>query len=113
MAFYLVRARPRAERMGELARRLAEGEFLALRPFGRALTTALERARLDPATGDAVWEEEDYCSPPLAMEREAVLDRYFDHLRVEPVARGEGWARVAHLPGLWEGRGPVSPKPGR
>jgi hypothetical protein len=25
-----------------------------------------------------MWIEEDYCSPPLAMERKVVLDRYFD-----------------------------------
>ncbi|MCL6500185.1 MAG: hypothetical protein QN188_08820 [Armatimonadota bacterium] len=104
MAYYLVRARPREGRMAELARRLSAGEFLRMRPFGRALTKALEGAKLDPATGEAVWEEEDYCSPPLAMEREAVLDHYFDGLKVEPVRRGEGWTRVAHLPGLWEVR---------
>jgi hypothetical protein len=104
VAYYLVRARPRKEPIVELARRLSAGEFLPMRPFGRALTKALEGANRDPATGEAVWEEEDYCSPPLAMERDAVLDRYFDGLKVEPVDRGEGWARVAHLPGLWEVR---------
>ena len=36
--------------------------------------------------------------PPLAMERAAVLDRYFDEITVERVARDEGWARVATLP---------------
>lgn len=102
MAYYLVRARPRRDRMSDLQRRLAAGEFLPMRPFGRALSTALEGARLDPATGEAVWEEEDYCTPPLAMEREAVLDRYFEDLRVEAVRRGEGWEQVAHLPSLWE-----------
>ncbi|MER3455670.1 MAG: hypothetical protein C4303_03135 [candidate division GAL15 bacterium] len=101
MAYYLVRAKPRRDLLGELHRRLAGGEFLGLQPFGRALTTALLGARLDPATGEAVWVEEDSCSPPLAMEREAVVDRYFDQLRTEPVARGAGWARIAHLPGLW------------
>ena len=56
----------------------------------------------DPATGEAVWEEEDYCTPPLAMERAAVLDRYFLDLRVERVEEGEGFRRIAHLPSLWE-----------
>ncbi len=102
MAYYLVRARPRRDRLAELSGRLSRGEFLALEPFGRALTAALKGARLDPESGEAVWEEEDYCSPPLAMEREAVLDRYFEDLRVEPVRRGEGWAQVAHLPRLWD-----------
>jgi hypothetical protein len=26
--------------------------------------------------------EEDYCSPPLAMERESVLDQYFNDIEV-------------------------------
>ncbi len=101
MAYYLVRARPRADRMDELRRRLAGGEFATFRPFGHALTRALKGARLDPATGEAVWEEEDYCSPPLAMEREAVLDRYFQDLQVQPVQEGEGWAAISHLPPFW------------
>ncbi|WP_376788771.1 hypothetical protein [Thermoflexus sp.] len=57
MAFYLVRARLWMER----------GEFRRLRPFGLALTASLENARWDPETDEAVWEEEDYCSPPLAI----------------------------------------------
>lgn len=38
------------------------------------MTRALERARFDLDTGEAVWVEEDYRSPPLAMERAEVLD---------------------------------------
>src|ERR687885_119246 len=76
MTQYLVRAVPLAERLPELARRLRAGEFRQMRPFGRALTESLEDARVAP-DGRAVWEEEDYCSPPLAQERAAVLDAYF------------------------------------
>ncbi|MDR5695974.1 MAG: hypothetical protein QN198_06890 [Armatimonadota bacterium] len=101
MAYYLVRARLNPALANELRLRLERREFHAMRPFGRALTKSLEDARIDPASGEAVWEEEDYCSPPLAMERAAVLDRYFDDLRVERVREGEGWARIAHLPSLW------------
>ncbi|GBD08329.1 hypothetical protein HRbin22_00563 [Candidatus Thermoflexus japonica] len=101
MAFYLVRARLRVERAAELRARLERGEFRTLRPFGPALTASLENARWDPGAGEAVWEEEDYCSPPLAMERAAVLDHYFDALRVERVPQGEGWRRIADLPSLW------------
>jgi hypothetical protein len=50
--------------------------------------------------GLAVWEGEDYCSPPLAQERAAVLDEYFDRIEVERVEPGEGWARSARLPRL-------------
>ncbi len=100
MVFYLVRARPRAESLDQLRRALAEDAFIDLQPFGRALTKGLlgARAALD---GRAAWEEEDYCSPPLAQERSAVLDRYFDDLDVEIVDEGEGWQRIAHLPRLF------------
>lgn len=101
MAYYLVHARLKEELAGELRGELDRGAFRDLRPFGRAVTAGLEGARRDPASGDVLWEEEDYCSPPLAMERAAVLDRYFEGIRVEAVRRGEGWERVRELPPLW------------
>ena len=99
MAYYLVRAKPRAARLQELEERLRAQAFVELEPFGLALTQGLRNARIE-ATG-AVWEEEDYCSPPLAEERAAVLDAYFDDLTVEPVAKGAGWRRIAALPRLF------------
>ncbi len=102
MAYYLVRAQPKSARLEELQARLRQGEFRTMRPFGQALTKSLEGARWDADAGEAVWEEEDYCSPPLAMERAAVLDHYFENLRVERVAEGEGWGQIASLPSLWE-----------
>ena len=101
MSHYLVRARPKPALVGELHRRLRGGEFLPLHPFGHSLTVGLEGARADATSGHAVWEEEDYCSPPLAMERDAVLDRYFDGLEVERVQKGGGWRQIEHLPSLW------------
>jgi len=106
MAFYLVRARLRPERLDELQDQLARRAFEGLRPFGRSLTEGLMGARLDPSTGEAVWEEEDYCSPPLRMEREAVLDRYCAEISVERVSEGQGWAQIASLSPLWELRAP-------
>jgi hypothetical protein len=100
MAHYLVSATPRAELVGELETRLAYDEFVLLRPFGSALSSSLRNARRR-ADGVAVWEEEDYCRPPLAQEREAVLDRYFDELHTERVERGEGWEKLADLPPLF------------
>jgi hypothetical protein len=99
MAHYLVRARPRAARLKELEDRLRAQAFVDLEPFGRALTKGLRDARVDVA--GAVWEEEDYCSPPLAEERAAVLDAYFDELTVEPVAEGRGWQQIGALPPLF------------
>lgn len=101
MAYYLVRADPRVDRLSELHDRLSNGEFESLRPFGPALTVALRGARYDADTGDAVWEEEDYCRPPLAQERTAVLDDYFDAIRTEQVRQGDGWKQIEGLPSLW------------
>ncbi len=99
MAHYLVRARIKPDLQPELAERLAADAFVDLQPFGRALTRGLRHARVEPA--GAVWEEEDYCAPPLAEERTAVLDAYFEAITVEPVARGEGWQRIEALPRLF------------
>lgn len=100
MAYYLVRARPHRELLAELRQRLDSGEIRALRPFGSALHGGLDEARLED-DGWVIWEEEDYCRPPLAMERASVLDRYFTDLSVEPVQAGQGWARIADRPRLW------------
>ena len=100
MAHYLVSATPRRDRLGEMEARLARDEFVSLRPFGPSLTKSLRNARYR-SDGEAVWEEEDYCRPPLAEERAAVLDRYFDELKVEPVSLGAGWRRIDDLPRLF------------
>ncbi|MGH2982821.1 MAG: hypothetical protein ACRDK5_00980 [Solirubrobacterales bacterium] len=99
MAHYLVRARPKNEELPRLHEELERDAFIRMRPFGRALSRGLNGARrLDDST--AVWEEEDYCSPPLAQERAAVLDDYFEVEEVEP---GEGWERIETLPSLFPG----------
>ncbi|MEX1060809.1 MAG: hypothetical protein WED13_07280 [Methyloceanibacter sp.] len=100
MAFYLVSAVPKQSLMEELSDRLGRDEFISMKPFGRSLTHALRNARIRK-DGVAVWEEEDYCSPPLAQERQAVLDGYFGDLRVEPVSEGDGWEKIAALPRLF------------
>lgn len=104
MAFRFVRAQPKRDRISELRERLDSGDIEQLEPFGEAMTNALENARFDPETGDAVWVEEDYCTPPLAMERAEVLDDYFDALTVvdEHVDEAAGWERIDDLPGLWD-----------
>lgn len=102
MAFYLVSAVPKPGLLEELRRRLVRAEFLALRPFGPALSASLQQARFRQ-DGVAVWEEEDYCDPPLAAERAAVLDRYFLDFRVEPVIEGDGWRSVMVHPLLFPG----------
>ena len=64
---------------GLRAVQLRENAFARLRPFGGAITLSLRNARLRE-DGAAAWEEEDYCIPPLAQERSAVLDAFFGDL---------------------------------
>lgn len=71
-----------------------------MQPFGRSLEYSLRNARIREGGGDAVWEE-DYCSPPLAQEREAVLDNYFERIETRKVEQGEGWKQVSKLPSMW------------
>ena len=101
MAFYLVKAKPQGELLTVLRARLDSGEIRQMRPFGSALQYGLENARILKG-GLAIWEEEDYCRPPLAQERAAVLDTYFTELQVELVERGDGWKKINDLPKLWE-----------
>jgi hypothetical protein len=98
MAYYLVRAKA-VDGLEELRSRLESGEIGAMQPFGSALLYSLQNARVDNEW--IVWEEEDYCRPPLAMEREAVLDTYFTDLSVERVELNDGWEKIDHLPPLW------------
>ena len=100
MAHYLVEAAAKEERLPELAERLEKDEFLSMRPFGVSVTFSLRGARRRP-DGGVVWEEEDYCSPPLAQERAAVLDEYFQDLRVTSVQKNEGWDQISDLPPLF------------
>ena len=97
MAYYLVRANLSEQNVPVLRTKLAQEQFLGLRPFGRGLTKGLLGMRR-LADGRVAWEEEDYCTPPLRMEREAVLDAYFSDLQVERVEEGEGWVQLSELP---------------
>lgn len=101
MAFYIVKAKPVEDRLDELRKWLDSGDISEMEPFGGTLQHSLENARV-LKDGRAVWEEEDYCHPPLDMERKAVLDKHFTDIQVEAVERGEGWQRIQKLPFLWK-----------
>ena len=101
MAYYLVQAKPVDELLSELRQRLDRGEVRVMRPFGQALQYSLENARMQE-NGHAIWEEEDYCSPPLAQERAAILGKYFEELNVERVEKNKGWKQIQSLPGMWK-----------
>ena len=104
MALYIVKARPRRELLENLQKELTSGKILKMRPFGRALQYSLENARIDDNENldYAIWIEEDYCSPPLAMERESVLDQYFNDIEVSRIeSEEEGWDSIKDKPRLW------------
>src|SRR5215204_344417 len=101
MALYVVKARPKNDLSG-LRKELDSGKISRLRPFGKTLQYGLDNAKIDPNDGYALWIEEDYCNPPLAMERESVLDTYFDDITVQLItSEKEGLDRIAKIPGLW------------
>ena len=100
MTFYLVKAKPKSN-IDQLRQYMDKGMIYTLIPFGKSLQFSLENARIDES-GNALWIEEDYCSPPLAMEREAVLDQYFDDIQVQVVSSEEQeWDRIKSKQTLW------------
>ena len=101
MAHYLVTARPVTSKLNELRSWLDSGEIRSMKPFGQALHKGLSQARWQ-RDGVAIWEEEDYCTPPLAQERRAVLDGYFTELNVEKVEKDAGWKKINTLPRIWD-----------
>ncbi len=107
MTIYLVRARPKGQ-LSELREELDSSKIFTMMPFGKSLQHSLENARIDGNNPEYVlWIEEDYCSPPLAMERESVLDRYFDDISVERVdSEPEGWNKINDNHRLW----PINPQ---
>lgn len=102
MLYYLVQAKPIEELLPELRRRLDSGEIHVMHPFGPVLHYSLEHARLQE-NGIAIWEEQDYCWPPLVRERAAVLNTYFKEFTAELVDPTEGWKRIESIPRLWRG----------
>jgi hypothetical protein len=101
MALYIVRAKLKENLMAGLRKEINSGNISKLRPFGEELQHGLENARI--YAGYAYWVEEDYCSPPLAMERKSVLDHYFDDITVERIeSEKEGWNRIKDRPMLWK-----------
>jgi hypothetical protein len=102
MLYYLVQARPIEDLLPELRQRLDSGEIHVMHPFGPVLHYSLDHARLQE-NGIAIWEEEDYCWPPLVRERAAILNTYFKEFSAELVDPTEGWKRIESIPRLWQG----------
>lgn len=96
MAYYFVRAKV-TDKEG-LRAKVESGEIPSMRPFGGEVQACMKNARVD-TDGWVVWEEQCFCSPPLKQER-AVLDLYFTDLTTKSINKGNGWARIEHLPRL-------------
>lgn len=109
MAYYKIVAKPKEDRIQELHKKLEAGTFRSLRPFGNTLTESLLKARFDVENNRAVWEEEDYCTPPLDQERRAVLDHYFEDIKFQAVDQNTGWESIRDFPSLWKEKGVVKP----
>jgi hypothetical protein len=101
MTSYLVRAKPKND-LFELRKELESGKISRLRPFGESLYHGQQNARFDNSSNYVMWLEQDYCSPPLAMERESVLERYFEDIIVERVSSQKvGWKSLDDMPMVW------------
>ena len=99
----MVKAKPRKDLLENLHNDLSSDKIIKMKPFGRSLQYSLKNARIDDENPDyALWIEEDYCSPPLAMERESVLDQYFDDIAVSRIeSEEEGWNSIKDKPSVW------------
>jgi hypothetical protein len=93
MALYLVRANPK-QNLHNLQKELESVSIAKLERFGETLSYGLSNTKKD-VDGNMICSEEDYCSPPLAMVREAVLDRYFTDIKVERIQNEQvGWNKI-------------------
>ncbi len=100
MAHYLVTAKPILKKIKSLENSLKNNEFLNLQPFGKAISFSLLNARLKE-NGLAVWEEEDYCDPPLKEEKFHVLKYFFEDINAKEIKEGEGWNSIKELPEMF------------
>ena len=85
---YQVRARLRPGAEAALLAKLTDGSVAGQRPDGAEIVAAMERAVLT-GDGQVEWSETCYCSPPLAHERETVLDHHFDGISAREIGACE------------------------
>lgn len=96
---YRVRARLKPGTEAALLRKLNDGTVVAQQPDGKEIVASMARAVVT-ADGYVEWSETCYCSPPLAHERETVLDHHFEVIETEKIGAYEtyrGTPLMAHL----------------
>ena len=81
---YKVTARLKAASAGAFRRKLLDGTIGEQKPDGREIVAAMNRAVV-MAGGDIQWSETCYCDPPLAHERQTVLDHHFDDITTQVI----------------------------
>ena len=102
---YQVRARLRPGAEAALLQKLTDGSVASQRPDGAEIVAAMARAVLT-GDGQVEWSETCYCSPPLAHERETVLDHHFDAISTREIGAHEryhGTPLMDHLRRLRSG----------
>ncbi len=85
---YKVRARLRPGTEAALLQKLTDGTVAGQRPDGAEIVASMERAVMT-GDGHVEWSETCYCSPPLAHERETVLDHHFDDIETAEIGAYE------------------------
>ncbi len=96
---YKVKARFKKETAGDFRRKLTDGTIASQKPDGKEVVAAMQRAVVG-SSGDIEWSERCYCDPPLAHERETVLDHHFDDISTEAIddyQQAEGRAFMDYL----------------
>ena len=81
---YHVRAKFREETAAAFLTKLTDGTIEGQRPDGPELMASMKRAVVGD-DGLIEWSEMCYCDPPLAHERETVLDAHFDIISADPI----------------------------
>jgi hypothetical protein len=81
---YKVKARFKEVSAAEFQRKLLDGTIANQKPDGPELVDSMNRAVLKES-GEVEWSELCYCNPPLAHERQTVLDDHFDDISTEVI----------------------------
>ncbi len=81
---YKVKARFKEESAGEFHSKLLDGTIASQEPDGPEMVDSMNRAVVKES-GEIEWSEQCYCKPPLAHERQTVLDDYFDDISTEVI----------------------------
>ncbi len=81
---YKVKARFKEDSASEYCRKLLDGTIASQKPDGPEMVESMNRAVVKES-GEIEWSEQCYCNPPLAHERQTVLDHHFYDISTEVI----------------------------